>query len=121
MEEDPREGRKWQEKWTYYLAVPMAALQAIGQVNIFNNSANQIVCLRLFRILFFKFYPLAYHHQYDCSTMFAIWLGELISEFGLRIRFILIIFAGIVARINYDPGIIADETMMDWFDLHAAA
>ncbi len=25
MEEDPREGRKWMEKWTYYLAVPMAA------------------------------------------------------------------------------------------------
>ena len=28
MEEDPREGRKWMEKWTYYLAVPMAALSA---------------------------------------------------------------------------------------------
>ena len=31
MEEDPREGRKWMEKWTYILAVPMAALQGIGQ------------------------------------------------------------------------------------------
>jgi preprotein translocase subunit SecY len=37
MEEDPREGRRWQEKWTYYLAVPMAALSAIGQINIFNS------------------------------------------------------------------------------------
>jgi preprotein translocase subunit SecY len=35
MEEDPREARRWQEKWTYYLAVPMAALSAIGQINIF--------------------------------------------------------------------------------------
>ena len=26
MEEDPREGQKWMEKWTYILAVPMAAL-----------------------------------------------------------------------------------------------
>src|SRR5512136_3053330 len=25
MEEDPREGHKWQEKWTYFLSVPMAA------------------------------------------------------------------------------------------------
>ncbi|MCK5317281.1 MAG: hypothetical protein KAJ55_05170, partial [Anaerolineales bacterium] len=25
MEDDPREARKWQEKWTYYLAVPMSA------------------------------------------------------------------------------------------------
>jgi preprotein translocase subunit SecY len=37
MEEDPREGRRWMEKWTYYLAVPMAALSAIGQINIFNS------------------------------------------------------------------------------------
>ena len=34
MQEDPREARKWQEKWTYYLAVPMAALSAIGQINL---------------------------------------------------------------------------------------
>ena len=41
MEEDPREGRKWMEKWTYYLAVPMAALSAIGQINIFNSYSAQ--------------------------------------------------------------------------------
>ena len=37
MEENPTEGRKWMEKWTYYLTVPMAALSAIGQINIFNS------------------------------------------------------------------------------------
>ena len=26
MEENPTEGRKWQEKWTYYLTIPMASL-----------------------------------------------------------------------------------------------
>ena len=41
MEENPTEGRKWQEKWTYYLTVPMAILSAIGQINIFNASAAQ--------------------------------------------------------------------------------
>ena len=41
MQEDPREGRRWQEKWTYYLAVPMAALSAIGQINIFNSLSMQ--------------------------------------------------------------------------------
>ena len=41
MEEDPREGRKWQEKWTYYLAVPMAALSALGQINLFNSYSVQ--------------------------------------------------------------------------------
>ena len=41
MEEDPREGQKWMEKWTYFLAVPMAALQAIGQIQIFSSFAGQ--------------------------------------------------------------------------------
>ena len=40
MEDDPREGRKWMEKWTYYLAVPMAALQAFGQIRIFSTLAG---------------------------------------------------------------------------------
>jgi preprotein translocase subunit SecY len=36
MQEDPREGRAWMEKWTMILTIPMAALSAIGQINIFN-------------------------------------------------------------------------------------
>src|SRR5512147_186465 len=40
MEEDQREGRRWMEKWTYYLSVPMAMLSAIGQINIFNSLAQ---------------------------------------------------------------------------------
>ena len=43
MEEDPREARRWQEKWTYYLAVPMAALSAIGQINIFNSLSFKLI------------------------------------------------------------------------------
>src|SRR3989337_1915687 len=43
MQEDQREGRRWMEKWTYYLAVPMAMLSAIGQINIFNSLAQQPV------------------------------------------------------------------------------
>ena len=41
MQDDQREGRRWMEKWTYYLAVPMAMLSAIGQINTFNYLATQ--------------------------------------------------------------------------------
>ena len=34
MEEDPREGRKWMEKWTIMLAIPMASLNAVGQIRL---------------------------------------------------------------------------------------
>ena len=35
MKENQREGRKWMEKWTVILTIPMAALSAVGQINIF--------------------------------------------------------------------------------------
>ncbi len=102
MEEDPREGRKWQEKMTYYLAVPMAALQAIGQINIFNSFAAQVGLPPIISDFgMSNFIPsLTIVLSMTAGTMFGIWLGELISEFGMRNQGLsLIIFAGIVARI----------------------
>jgi len=114
MEEDPREGQKWQEKWTYYLAVPMAALQAIGQVNIFNNSATRIGLAPVIQNFGFSYFlpSLTIIVSMTAGTMFGIWLGELISEYGLRNQGLsLIIFAGIVARIPATiQGIVADAT-----------
>jgi len=103
MEEDPREGQKWMEKWTYILAVPMAALSAIGQVNIFNSYATQ---LGLSQIIPFGFSgdlilsSITVLLAMTGGTMFAIWLGELISEYGMRKQGLsLIIFAGIVVNL----------------------
>jgi preprotein translocase subunit SecY len=104
MEDDPREGRKWMEKWTYILAVPMAALQAVGQINIFNGMANSaglpaiIVNFGLFNEYWLPSWAII--TSMTAGTMFGIWLGELISEYGIRNQGLsLIIFAGIVARI----------------------
>ncbi|MGH2619322.1 MAG: preprotein translocase subunit SecY, partial [Anaerolineales bacterium] len=97
MEEDPREGRKWMEKWTYYLAIPMAALQAIGQIRLFQQFAGQNI---LTFNLGFNLPTLTIISTMTAGTMFAIWLGELISEHGIRNQGLsLIIFAGIVSRI----------------------
>jgi preprotein translocase subunit SecY len=105
MEDDPREGRKWMEKWTYYLAVPMAALSAIGQINIFNSLAAQASGGVTGKIVQFGFtadlwlQSLTTLIAMTAGTLFAIWLGELISEYGIRGQGLsLVIFAGIVAR-----------------------
>ncbi len=37
LKENPREGQAWMERWTVILTIPMAALSAIGQINIFNS------------------------------------------------------------------------------------
>jgi preprotein translocase subunit SecY len=101
MEDDPREGQKWMEKWTYILSVPMAALQAIGQINLFNQLSGGLPVINNFGFSGEFLLPtLAIIFSMTAGTMFAIWLGELISEFGLKKQGLsLIIFAGIVARV----------------------
>jgi preprotein translocase subunit SecY len=101
MEEDPQEGRKWMERWTYILAVPMAALQAIGQIRIFSSLAGQAQIIDNFGFSGPSLVPsLAIVFSMTAGTMFAIWLGELISEYGIRNQGLsLLIFAGIVSRI----------------------
>ncbi len=105
MEDDQREGRKWMERWTYYLAIPMAALQAIGQINIFSSLAGAPIIAN-FGFSGEQLLPsVALIVSMTAGTMFGIWLGELISEYGLRQQGLsLIIFAGIVAQIPQNFG-----------------
>lgn len=111
MEDDQREGRRWMERWTYYLSIPMAALQAIGQINIFSSLAGGQVIAN-FGFSGENLLPsVAIIFSMTAGTMFGIWLGELISEYGLRQQGLsLIIFAGIVAQIPQGFGqILSDE------------
>jgi len=100
MQEDPREGRTWMEKWTMILTIPMAALSAIGQINIFNAILGQSVATRFGFSGDVLIPTLATLLSMMAGTMFGVWLGELISEFGIRGQGLsLIIFAGIVASL----------------------
>lgn len=111
MEDDQREGRRWMERWTYYLAIPMAALQAIGQINIFSSIAGRPV-IPNFGFSGENLLPsVAIIVSMTAGTMFGIWLGELISEYGLRQQGLsLIIFAGIVSQIPQNFGqLLSDE------------
>jgi preprotein translocase subunit SecY len=100
MKEDPRAGQKWMEKWTMILTIPMALLSAIGQINIFNSQLGGSILTHwgftganLLPTVTAVIAMLA-------GTMFGIWIGQLISEFGLRNQGLsLIIFAGIVSRL----------------------
>ncbi|MBG0786923.1 MAG: preprotein translocase subunit SecY [Anaerolineaceae bacterium] len=101
MQEDPREGRAWMERWTIILTVPMAALSAIGQINIFSAMLGQSVMTSIFGFTGPNLIPtLATILSMMAGTMFGVWLGELISEYGIRGQGLsLIIFSGIVAKI----------------------
>jgi len=118
MQEDQREGRRWMEKWTYYLAVPMAMLSAVGQINIFNSLSVQAIGRE---ILAFGFTPDLWLQSttvllvMTAGTMFAIWLGELISEYGIRGQGLsLVIFAGIVSQIPTNIGALWLDEQNRW-------
>jgi len=119
MEEDPRGGQKWMEKWTYILAVPMAALNAIGQINLFTAFTGGVPILEDFGFSGTALLPsLTVILSMTAGTMFAIWLGELISEYGIRNQGLsLIIFAGIVAQVPTNLGRLMADQQNRWFIL----
>ncbi len=100
MKDDPREGRIWMEKWTVILTIPMALLSAFGQINIFNQMLGGQSVIQHYGFSGENLLPtLAAIITMVAGTMFGIWIGQLISEFGLRNQGLsLIIFSGIVSR-----------------------
>ncbi len=115
MEEDQREGRRWMEKWTYILAIPMAALQAFGQIQIFTGLAGADI-IPNFGFSGSSLLPsVTILITMTAGTMFAIWLGELISEYGIRQQGLsLIIFAGIVSQIPQNISRIMQDESNRW-------
>ncbi|MBN1955729.1 MAG: preprotein translocase subunit SecY [Anaerolineae bacterium] len=99
QQEEGEAGQRKINQWAYYLAVPMAALQAWGQAQLFNSAAAQPILPRFgFSSPAYILPTLSVLVSMTAGTMFAIWLGELISEQGVGNGLSLIIFGGIVAR-----------------------
>jgi len=99
LEELQREpgGREKLNQYTYYLAIPMAALQSWGQINIFTSLAGGEQIVAGFGSD--PFVTLSTIITMTAGTMFAIWLGELITEQGIGNGLSLIIFGGIVSSV----------------------
>lgn len=124
MKENPREGQKWMERWTVILTIPMSLLSAIGQINIFNSMAQQMGGQSVLNFQYGfnqgNILPtLTILVTMMAGTIFAIWLGQLISEYGIPKQGLsLIIFAGIVAQIpSRLVSLFADKTNGWWLFL----
>lgn len=110
------QGRNKLTKFGYYLSVPMALLQAIGQIRLVGFSLGAGGLEQI--MPHFGFSPAANVLPTLTTllammggTMFAIWLGELISENGIGQGISLIIFGGIVSNVPANLyRLIADAT-----------
>jgi len=107
MEELSKEGEAGRNKinqWTHIAAVPLAFLQAWAMASQLGQSASGQAIIKNFG---FREYPLASIATLvtlTAGTMFAVWLGELITEQGIGNGTSLIIFAGIVSRVPQTIG-----------------
>ncbi|MCY4464604.1 MAG: preprotein translocase subunit SecY [Chloroflexi bacterium] len=94
-------GQEKIQRYTYYVAIPMAVLQALGQISIFNlatGTGAEIIPGFGFGIGSNILLTVSVLTTMTAGTMFAIWLGELITEQGIGNGISIIIFAGIVAQ-----------------------
>ncbi len=100
LSEEGEAGREKMNQWTYYLTVPLGLLQALGQIRLVNaGSATPVLPNFGFASPEQIVSTVSVLVAMTAGTMFAIWLGELISEQGIGNGLSLIIFSGIVARV----------------------
>ncbi|GAB4519823.1 MAG: preprotein translocase subunit SecY [Anaerolineae bacterium] len=90
-------GQEKIQRYTYYATIPMAVFQSFGQIQIFNSLLGpglEIIPGYGSDLLL----TISVITTMVAGTMFAVWLGELITEQGIGNGISLIIFAGIVAQ-----------------------
>ena len=84
-------GRQLINQYTRYLTVPLAVMQAIGMFVLLKNQGiiSQINPVQIASIII----------GMTAGTIFLMWIGELITEYGIGNGISLLIFAGIVSRL----------------------
>lgn len=105
LQELAKEGEQGRNKitmYTYWLTVPLALLQAYGQVIFIQSSVPGVLTHFGFGIA--PLATIATLSTMMAGTMIAVWLGELITEQGIGNGVSIIIFGGIVAQIPSQIG-----------------
>lgn len=84
-------GRQKINQYTRYLAVPLAGIQAIGMFVLLKNQGvlAAVTPIQIASIVV----------GMSAGTIFLMWLGELITEYGIGNGISLLIFTGIVSRL----------------------
>ena len=117
LEELSKEGDQGRHKinqYTYYMTVPLAVLQAVAQATLLSRplagglsvipdwgfaSGNALTSITIILSM-------------TAGTMFAIWLGTLITEQGIGNGISLIIFAGILSSVPRQISQLWQETAL---------
>ena len=96
LQKEGEYGRELVNQYTRLLAVPIALLQGFGMYFLLNSQGviGSLTPPQLLGLL----------TTMTAGTMLTVWMGELISEYGIGNRISLLIFAGIVGRLPVTLG-----------------
>ncbi len=94
LEELQKEGEYGQEKinqYTRFLTVPLSVIQSFAMYSLLKSQGilSELSPLPLLSLII----------TMTAGTIFAVWLGELINEYGFSNGVSILIFAGIIARL----------------------
>jgi preprotein translocase subunit SecY len=112
LEELSKEGEYGRQKinqYTRYLTVPLAILQAIGVYVLLQRQGLVLVSnpLQILTIII----------TMVAGTIFAMWLGELLTEYGIGNGISVLIFIGIIARaptvLNQTASIVDQQQLLN--------
>lgn len=90
LSQEGEQGRQQINQYTRYLTVPLAIVQAVGVFSLLRNQGLILTTtpLQILTIII----------SLTAGTVFLMWLGELLTEYGIGNGISVLIFAGIVVR-----------------------
>ena len=103
LSNEGQQGRNQLNRYTHYLTVPLALLQAYGQALLFSNQSSSAGTPLIAGFGLFSsstvLSTVAILLSLAAGTMLLVWIGELITENGIGNGISIIIFGGIVASL----------------------
>jgi preprotein translocase subunit SecY len=105
LQEVAKEGESGRQKinqWTHWLTVPLAMFQAYGTPNLINfSTGGGSPIIKNFGFDQDPLGTLAIMISMTAGTLLLVWMGELITQYGVGQGVSIIIFGGIMARLPF--------------------
>lgn len=109
------QGRQRINQYTYWLTIPLAILQAITQSTLLSRQqvGNGLVVLPDWGFTGSSLLPsITIIIGMTAGTMFAVWLGQLLTEQGIGNGISLIIFSGILASVPFQIRVLSQQVAL---------
>ncbi|MEO6435617.1 MAG: preprotein translocase subunit SecY [Tepidisphaeraceae bacterium] len=107
LQKEGEQGRKKIQEWTRYATIPLCIIQAVFWINYMHSTTPPLVQRSFAHSTMFWTLGIL---SLTAGSVFLMWLGEQIDEYGLGNGVSLIILAGIVARMPQALFLLVEQT-----------